>query len=374
LFFLAALLAAATAVALPFTVTVDNRFEVLNAADTLARTGTLGDPFSQGPTGPTAHVAPVFPALAALLHFLPFDWTKSLAVLAILLCGLNAAAMPYAALSLWGDFRPGILAGILSAVSLRIMPQQDVALSALLAIVACCAMTRGSKLAAGIFAGLAVLSNPASVLAFLAWLIFLPDRKMWRTVLVGIALICTPWVIRNWVQLGSPAPVRDNFGLELDVSNNDCAELTMIDNPGCFVRRHPSYSLEENHRVRNMGEIPYNKAKMATAVSWILHNPGRTAALAVRRARRYFFPGPWLDGPSALGISLTTAIALAGLLLGLVKAWSVLPVAAVLSWLPYIFIQVDTRYRSLSLWIWFLLAGYAVQAFWVRVRERRVNS
>jgi hypothetical protein len=371
LFVLGVIFAALTAAVLPFLITFDGRFEVLNAARALAETGTLADPFSTGSTGATAHVAPVFPGVAALLRWLPFDWGASLILLGVVLCGLNAALLPYASQALWGDWRPGMIGGVFLALGMRLMPQQDTALSSMLAVAGCIAMARGVR-GAGLMAGLAVLANPVNALGLGPLLLFEPAKKARRAAVIGVALVCLPWIARNWVVLGSPAPVRDNFGLELALGNNACAEVGVAEATECFTSGHPGYSQVELERVQKLGEIGYNREKLVEALRWMAERPGRAATLAAGRARRYFLPGLVQDGHTAPVMSVVTVIGLAGLLLGRIRWASALPIAAGLSWLPYVLLQVQTdpRYRTYSLWIWCLMAGYVIWGVVERRAER----
>lgn len=179
--------------------------------------------------------------------------------------------------------------------------------------------------------------------------------------LAGIALFCLPWMVRNWIVLGYPAPVRDNFGLELSIANNDCAGVTIIDNGrrGCFQNAHPNFSPAENARVRELGELRYNRMKMAQAISWIRRNPVRFGSLTLQRAFNFLFPS-WLDGPYSPGIWMVTAIAIPTVFMRRIPQVRMLHAAALAGWAPYLFVQSDVRYRALTLWIWLLLAGFAV--------------
>jgi 4-amino-4-deoxy-L-arabinose transferase-like glycosyltransferase len=92
----------------------------------------------------------------------------------------------------------------------------------------------------GFLWGMALLTNPICVLLLLAWPHFAssgnaPDersraRRAMLVVLAGAALVCLPWVVRNYRQFHAIFFMRNNLGLELAVSNNPCARPTLLEN------------------------------------------------------------------------------------------------------------------------------------------------
>ena len=50
--------------------------------------------------------------------------------------------------------------------------------------------------------------------------------------------------------------IRDDFGLELSASNNDCAKLSIELNFEnlCYIQNHPNDSLDEARKVKELGE------------------------------------------------------------------------------------------------------------------------
>ncbi len=358
LFIVAAGMGSLMAAAFPFFISVDGRYETLNAAKTLAETGVLGNPFATGASGPTAHVAPLFPAIAAGLSLLPFPWKYSLLIFGLMLCGAIAALLPWASQLLFGSRRPGQYAGALSCFSVALIPQSDVILSCFLTLAACCAVASASKWAPVVCAA-AILSNPVCILP-LAMCSLTTSRRLWSIGVIS-ALICGPWIFRNWIELGAPVPIRDNFGLELSIANNDCAGPTFYDNifSRCFQTRHPNYSQAELVSVRSFGEVRYNSIKLHQAFTWIRSHLRRFASLTAQRVFYYLFPSP-TQGPWAFGIWIVTVLGSLSFFAPPTVTIRMLQISAFLSWLPYAAVQSDLRYRTVSLWCWLLLAGIAI--------------
>ena len=83
-----------------------------------------------------------------------------------------------------------------------------------------------------------------------------------------LLLTLSPRILRNWLVLGWPVWGRDNLGLELYTSNNDCASAafaTMMKS-GCHAKTHPNANSEGAAQVRDRGEIAYNHRKLVSCV------------------------------------------------------------------------------------------------------------
>jgi hypothetical protein len=359
LFFVAAGITFMIGTLVPVTMKVQNGFETLNSARALALTGTLADPFAAGQTGPTAHVAPVFPLIAALLLRFPVPWQTSLFFLSMVLSGFNAALLPRISQSLFFDRRPGFYAGILSAFCVPALPQHDLLISLFLCLWGCALILEHSR-CSWIVSGLAALCNPITFIPMLVFSAYSGRRAIFTT-LAGVGLFCLPWIARNYLELGSPAPIRDNFGLELAVSNNDCALATLIGNivSGCFERVHPNFSETEVTRLQSYGEIRYNQLRFRESIEWIKTHPGRFLRLTLGRLEDYLFPNVRED-PRSLFTWPVTALVLLGFAAGRISLFGPLQFCALGVWLPYLLVQSDIRYRAMGMWAWLLLAGFLI--------------
>ncbi|HXN45775.1 MAG TPA: hypothetical protein VN893_03990, partial [Bryobacteraceae bacterium] len=227
---------------------------------------------------------------------------------------------------------------------------------------------------AGLAAAALVLTNVAAVVVALCWTLYLAARMKRAVPFLGVfalamALGCAPWAIRNYRVFHQVVLVRDSLGMELYVSNNDCAGFSQdasIAN-GCHARTHPTRSLAEAELLVRLGEVRYNQYRLATATDWIRTHPRRFAALAWRR-----FVSFWLPADS-LPIVAITCLSLGGFLLMAIRKIPALAfIAAVMALYPLIYYVVQTipRYRYPILWLSLLGAGYALSEWTAAARER----
>jgi hypothetical protein len=354
--------------------------EAVMVARSIADSGSFANPFAV-PTGPTGHVAPVYPyLLAAILKLFP--WGHGFAVASMLLGVLGSsliwAALPVAAECLGIDWRAGAAGGLLGAVNLF---RHSVELTgvweapyAALALLGLTVLTfrwrdrfteTPRSLALGGCWGAAMLLQPAFITVFVAFLLILTagTRRIRPAALalVAMAVVVTPWIIRNEIMLGGFTFVRSNFGLELDLANNDHAAPGIGENFHTNqALDHPDVNRPEAHRMAEMGEMNYYHSRLKRALAWISGHPARFLVLCGQRLWDY-----WIPVRRSLKIRIPefilTAMAATGLLL-LLKSRQ--PAAAFLLaiWisqpLVYYFIQVDERYRYPMEWTIALCAGY----------------
>jgi hypothetical protein len=76
---------------------------------------------------------------------------------------------------------------------------------------------------------------------------------------------------------------RDNFGLELSVSNNDWAQFGIRANiaSDSFDKLHPNHNVTEAGKVLEMGEVKYNDVDLREALHWIISHPARFVKLSL---------------------------------------------------------------------------------------------
>lgn len=229
-----------------------------------------------------------------------------------------------------------------------------------------------------VLAGFAFLVQPIAAVVYFPW----ATRAGRRWLLVGIPLlICAPWLARTYIAIGGPAWIRDNLGLELFISFNDCAPYGVRESEalGCFPALHPNIQGKEAHLVRELGEFQYNRQKLNTALRWIFAHPRRTAKLIGQRVWYYWFPSDagWTgyreQRKRFATLHLLTVLAFAGLWLawryripsaGLLTLWMLLFPAI------YYLVQFETRYRFSFLWITYLLAAFTVQKLATMARHQ----
>ncbi len=238
----------------------------------------------------------------------------------------------------------------------------------------------------GIAGILMLLCTTAGVLFFacLAWLLWRDRLLFFKGSQVAMillpAIIVAPWLIRNYTVFHQFVPVRDNFGLELSVSNNDCARFGIQRNmnSGCFEQLHPNANIDEARKVLEEGEPAYNERKLRETERWILHNPVRFAKLSAMRFAVFWLP---TDTTSFFGperrlerfmIYGMTLLSLPGLLmLYRTDARSAAVCACCLALFPLIYyiVQFEYRYRYPILWVTFLLGALPIAVVVERVYE-----
>jgi hypothetical protein len=367
--------------------------EALRVADNVHRTGAFANPFGTLPTGYTGFVAPGFPGFVAYLFDLFGEgragWIALSCVPAAAL-GLQLALLPWVCRSF--GYSPWI--GVLGALFLlRIKPasteQWEAHLAGLLVVILCALVSMwfhrphrtGLAWIVGSVAGIAMCIQPVVVLVYAGWMLFawlragVPARRI-APLWIAPVLICAPWMVRNQIRLGTPA-MRDELGLELRVSFNDCAPygFEQSQEQGCFGQFHPNQNLAEAQAVRRLGEVPYFGDRMRGAADWIAHHPGRSLQLVAGRTWFFWFPSihrwpPFLRNPTqSRTVWALTLLSFGGLWLSFkrrVSGSAFLGILAASFPLIYYVVQFDPRYRYPILWVTGVEAAYCCAFLWER--------
>ena len=366
--------------------------EPVKIARSIAQGKGFADPYVR-PTGPTAHSPPVYPYLIAPIYAVWENPQRAhLARMAVscFAAGFEYALLPAAARALGLGFRTGAIAGFAGALvplhhwleSIGEFETTLVALFIELSTIWFCRFLKAPSFSAGAAArwgvwwgfGLLLSPNLLPVLigfaALAAWIARPRPAAVaarFATVLAGTCLLAiTPWLVRNYVQLGGVFFVRDNLGLELFVSNHDQAWPDMERNVWTpfFQKRHPHPSIAASEELRRRGELEFERDRMRDALAWIRAHPGRFAELTLARVRNFWFPrNMWVlwafTGLALIGfVMLARANRTAGAVLG-----------SILALYPsvYYLIENGLRYQHPIYWILVLCAAWLA----VRVLQRR---
>jgi hypothetical protein len=353
-------------------------------------------------TGPTAHYPPVYPYVLSWVYRIGgvgVGGEIGKYVFNVLFVCLVYGALPLVARNLGMPGRAGLYAGLFgAAVPVYLLTELrggEVALVGLLLVIATLSFratmlrpsfgwreAAGHGLLWGVM--LSTSPSPAPVLALWIGLLFLEHRPPLGTaarfsaVLVATLLaLQLPWVVRNYLVLGSPVWARSNLGLELQVSNNDLATPTASGNQLSleFDRYHPNRSLEERLRYRELGEVAYQRQKMQEAIGWIADHPTRFARLTAARIWYFWTAAAWRPAqvPVLYGVSGLAAFGLWRLLRTQRSAGMQLAALWLGFSLVYCFVQFENRYRYPIFWSLLLMAGFGLtQMSWFRRAERRV--
>ena len=361
--------------------------ENIKAGFTLAQRGYLGDPFAI-PTGPTAHLSPAYPALVAAVRSITPSDDACLHILSLILAivsscnialllpisralklprgaGTIAALMWLMPLFVWieisGDHEtPLTVAALLTLVTLVIRTIERARPTV--------ATGAGLGLAAGVAAYFTPLVLPMTALTTLAG----ARLVGWKTqgllaILAGatlaFAVAILPYTLRNHHVFGAWFFMRDNFGLELAMSNGPNARATMYENleaGGGTFTQHPFSSRAAAAEVRDLGEVEYDRRLETAAVTWIRANPRAFLRLVAERVGYMVLP----RSPRWYQCVITGAIGLMAIA-GCVFLWSsryrfgirCLTAAIVGYLLVYLLVEHDPRYMYPALFLESLIAA-----------------
>jgi hypothetical protein len=223
---------------------------------------------------------------------------------------------------------------------------------------------------AGIIAGLLFLLNPSVLMVLVPWALYLGVRRRLRLkegaiLCLILALTAFGWMTRNSRELGAFV-VRTNMGITLYASNNDCAEASLVANESqdCYQSYSPNTSLPEAQLLRSMGEVKYDRLRIADAKLWMKTHPARFRTLTIRRFRDFWFPAMQDHPIPSCAIWMATAFSVPGLILMLRRHEPVtlfILVALIFYPLMYYIAASAIRYRYPVLWLSLLPAGYFIQ-------------
>ncbi len=376
--------------------------ENIKAGFTLAQRGYLGDPFAV-PTGPTAHLSPVYPALVAAVRALTPSDDACLHVLAIILAlvsSCNIAALLPVSRALRLPAASGSIAALIwvvplfSWIELSAEHETPFTVAALLALVTLVIRTVGRAppsvlTGAGIGAATGVAAYftptmlPVAALATLvgAWIMRWTLKSLLTVSAVGAlacALVILPYTLRNHHALGAWILLRDNFGLELAMSNGPTARATKDENSevGGTLRDHPFSSFATAEVVRELGEVEYNHRLEREAIGWIRANPAAFLRLVAERAGYMVLPysARWWQRLLAAAISL---MSIAGYVLLRRSRYRLgincLAGAIVGYLLIYLVIEHDIRYLYPALFLESLIAGSFLAVLLRRSNDHRLS-
>jgi hypothetical protein len=298
--------------------------ESFRLAHNLYDNGKFANPFAPLDTGPSAHLSPVFPSFVALLMKVFGDGSAGIYAIrlaATLVLSLQLALYPVFSRILGMGVINGVIgASIWIMAKPRIVHNHEELYVAILLAVACCCYRRyldervqgRSRLAwlFGSLMGFLILTCQTVAPIYATWLAW----EVWRLkyaffkrsvmplVLLPVVIIA-PWTIRNYLVFHSFTPIRDNFGLELSVSNNNCARfgISVNERTGCFQNIHPNKDANEARKVMELGEIEYNALRLREALRWISSHPARFLKLSILRFIAFWMPTENLNNPYASG-------------------------------------------------------------------------
>jgi hypothetical protein len=331
-------------------------WEQVAVARSLAAGHGFANPFGQYPTGPTAILAPVHPTMLALIITL-WGYRPATVIAAV----LAEAAIQTAAVVLllrisivaFSSWIPGAIAAAAMLVMTWPLPQWENASAWLvLEAIFLCALVGRKAAWTGMVLGVGWLVSPSLIPASVVAVVFLRGWKYTRVSAVVAAVVVAPWIVRNWITFRQPVFLRDSFGLELLVSNNDRAEPRQAAQFESYQLWHPNQNAAAAAELSLMGEPRYFGRLQSEAIEWIRTNPKRFIQLTGARIALWW-TSSWL-------IAAVNLLCLAGIWLSRANPLGRAAAAGLALYpVPYYVIQFDPRYVWPVLWLSALMAGYA---------------
>lgn len=368
--------------------------ESVRVAHNLLESHQFANPFATLKTGATAHIAPAFPAFLALLIKIFGDQARGIFAIrlaAVLIMACQVAAFPWVSRTLgMGDFTGMLSAAVWIAAKPRLYYDWEAYYVAAFLMLACCIYrthldsegqaSRRLVWLLGALIGLLILMSPSLgpvLAAFVLWEMIQRRHGFLNGVFLPLVLlpivIIAPWIFRNYLAFHRFVPVRDNLGLELWVSNNDCAQFTFMKNieSGCLGELHPNGDIHIAQKVSELGEPEFNAICMRSALGWISGHPERFAKLTLIRVIGFWMP-PHETGSvhfegghrrERAAIWITTLLSIIGIVLlhrEDPKSAGVCLACLLLFPVVYYVDQADFRYRCPILWVTFLTGMFPV--------------
>ena len=306
-------------------------------------------------TGPTAVCTPVHPLMLAAILYLLGDRpsTGFVSVLAeVAIQTLGVVMLLYIAEAAFASWIPGAIAACGVLLCTWPLPQWESS-TAWLAFegVFLCALAGVRWSWTGAVMGLGWLVSPALGPASLGVVWLLRGRKYVVASAAIAMIVIAPWAMRNWLVFRAPIFLRDNFGLELFLSNNDLAGTREEDAEAeRYQRWHPGSNAAVAAELARVGEPEYFRRLQSEALRWIGRHPARFLQLAIARIWMW-----WASSWLVAGISL---LAFVGLWINRRRTAGNAALAGLLVFpVPYYVIQFNPRYTYPVFWLAALMAG-----------------
>jgi hypothetical protein len=368
--------------------------ETFHLAWNLYEKGLFASPFDALETGPSAHLAPAFPAfLAVTMRVFGNEAVGMYAIklAAALVLSLQLALFPAFSRILGMGALNGVVAALIWIVGKqRFVYSWESFYAAFLVAVACCVYRRcldsnprgapGLMSLLGCVMGFTLLVAPAAGAIFAVWICWeiwrrkaaFPKGRILPLFFLPVMIIA-PWIARNYFVFHRFIPVRDDFGLELSVSNNDCAQFGIARSieSGCFNRVHPNHSLSEAKKVLELGEPEYNEMRLREALHWISAHPREFIQLSALRVMAFWMPSETEPAHYAAGgrrleravVYCMTILSVAGLLVLYrqdIRSAAVCASCLLAFPLVYYVVEFEDRYRYPVMWVTFLLGSLPI--------------
>ena len=375
------------------------RKEMVKTAMAFAQKGELADPYAV-PSGPTAVVPPAYAIFLGLIFRIFGTGVAAEVVKCVLTSAVSAlrcAMLPWLADCLGLSSRTGMIAGLMGAFYIGALATdvkgdwaEAYAATALVGLfLAAIHIAGDSRLALrsaavlGFWWGLTLLTSPNLLTILGAFVMvgalrFLGESPRQYVLFVAVlgmvaALVISPWPIRNAIRLGSPIWAKGNFGIMLADSFHPDSGWDVFSNDDYIQQTSPTRQPSEALKVKAVGEVAYDHARLQPAIQWIRANPGTVAHLVALRTFHFWFPPGRNVAHTALEWGLTLASVTGLYLLYLQhRAGALLILGIWLFYPPVYYVMVwSSRYRYPINWTLLFTAAVAVSHAVSVVNARR---
>jgi hypothetical protein len=314
----------------------------------------FGNPFGYT-TGPTAAYTPVHPMMLAAVLYMQGDRPTAAVdsmLIEVAIQTLGVVLLLYISAATFASWIPGAIAACGILLCTWPLPQWESSTAWLaLEAVFLCAMVGVRWGWTGVVMGLGWLVSPALGPASLAVVWVIRGRKYVLLCAAIAVIVIVPWAARNWLVLRAPIFLRDNFGLELFLSNNDLAGTREEDAEAArYERWHPGSNAAVASEIARVGEPEYFRRLQSEAFGWIRSHPARFLQLTAARI--------WTWWASSWLVALIGLLAFAGLWNNRRTTAGKAALAGLLIFpAPYYVIQFNPRYTYPVLWLAALMAA-----------------
>jgi hypothetical protein len=178
--------------------------------------------------------------------------------------------------------------------------------------------------------------------------------------------------------------MRDNLGLELRLANGDGVKASFPENiaSGVFCKIAPICSAASTQRIREIGEVAFNRELGVEAKAWIVHHPAEFSRLTLERVTEFWADVPYERITQTVRL-FWSVFAWAGVILlwrsGSKMAAFLIGSILVIYPAPYYVMQYSNRYIVPICFAIFLPAGFTICEIWRaafrwRAERTRISS
>lgn len=331
--------------------------EARRVAVSLATNGTFADAFYDG-QGPTAHLTPTSPAIAGgvfalfgvgspVSNAILATWSLLQVFSSFLLLLLLFRRLGTPVLGLFLALAALCFLPIYIGNEVTIFRYWDAALAVNLSLATLLVLLRLDgrgdpgwrwMAVAGLLAALTMFITPTlGIGIYAAAAVYLWRNLTWPRMALAaliaaaaLALLVTPWALRNQRVMGAPVLLRDNAGMQLAVANYP--EGVHPADPGAAYEKRvrevsPFFNPGLRHAMEAAGgEVAYNRQLSRDTKQWIHEHPREFAHITLRHFTEFYWPRTWqfrhtgsgaLARERAIFVSLASLFAFVGLALGL---------------------------------------------------------